>query len=433
LAVVAGCARTTVVPPETTVPPAASPRPTDTPEPSPVPPTPTASREAAARPLLMAHYMPWYQAPPVSTVWGWHWTMEHFSPYEVDAEGRPEIASHYMPLTGPYDSRDEAILEYQVLLMKLSGIDGVIVDWYGVESFWDYGVINKNTKALFDMVEKAGLRFAVCYEDQTIGHMVNNDHLDVTEVYDQGQEVMRYLEETLFREDIYLTFEGRPVLFVFGPQYFTNASDWDKLMSGLDAPPALVTLDRHTESAGIGSFPWPPMWAAKSGILTQEALESYLTGFYAKAERWDYLVGGAFPGFHDIYEEAGVGSSYGYLDPQEGETYRMTLGMAVDQGPDVIQLITWNDYGEGTMIEPTEEFGYRYLEMTQEARRATDDAAFPFEAEDLRLPLQLLQARRQYADDDEVNARLDAAFDALIAGEPDEAQEIIVEYAEAPE
>lgn len=80
------------------------------------------------RPLLMAHYMPWYQTPDVSGYWGWHWTMDHFDPSQEDDAGRPEIASHYLPLTGPYDSRDQLILEYQTLLVKISGIDGVIVD-----------------------------------------------------------------------------------------------------------------------------------------------------------------------------------------------------------------------------------------------------------------------------------------------------------------
>jgi hypothetical protein len=61
--------------------------------------------------------------------------------------------------------------------MRLSGIDGVIVDWYGTEPFWDYGVLNTATNKLFTHVKRAGLRFAICYEDQTIKHMVDNKHL----------------------------------------------------------------------------------------------------------------------------------------------------------------------------------------------------------------------------------------------------------------
>jgi len=433
LVLVAGCSRMSMTPTQTPVSQATpTSLPSSTPEPTPQS-TPTAvTPEESQRPLLMAHYMPWYQASPVSDVWGWHWTMEHFNPANQDENGRRDIASHYTPLTGPYDSSDAAILEYQVLLMKLSGIDGVIVDWYGIEDFWDYGVINESTQELFEMVKKAGLLFAICYEDQTVRLMVENKHIAVGDVYTHGQDVMRYLDASWFGDDAYLKYAGQPLLFLFGPQYFMNAADWDKLLSVLDTAPALVTLDKHTESAGVASFLWPPMWASKNGVLTQEALESYLTGFYGKAERWEYLVAGAFPGFQDIYEEAGVGSSYGYLDPQSGETFRLTLEMAVAQNPDLIQLITWNDYGEGTIIEPTVEFGYQYLEIVQDTRQATDDAAFPFEAADLQLPLQLLDARSRHAGDADANARLDEAFDALIAAAPDEAAAIIAEYAETP-
>ncbi len=86
----------------------------------------------------MVHYMPWFQTPSISGYWGWHWTMNHFNPDKIDLTGRHEIASHYCPLTGPYDSQDKDILEYQVLLMKISGIDGVLVDWYGNENYNDY-------------------------------------------------------------------------------------------------------------------------------------------------------------------------------------------------------------------------------------------------------------------------------------------------------
>src|ERR1035438_5153694 len=82
---------------------------------------------------VMVYYMPWYAAKPFSGEWGRHWTMDHFNPDKVNASGEREIASWYYPLIGPYDSADPAVLEYHVLLMKLAGIDGVIVDWYRSE------------------------------------------------------------------------------------------------------------------------------------------------------------------------------------------------------------------------------------------------------------------------------------------------------------
>src|SRR5215471_6209357 len=99
---------------------------------------------AASKPV-MVYYMPWFTAKPYSQTWGWHWTMDHFNPEEVNAVGERQIASWYYPLIGPYDSSDPAVLEYHVLLMKLAGIDGAIVDWYGSADFLDYGANNKAT------------------------------------------------------------------------------------------------------------------------------------------------------------------------------------------------------------------------------------------------------------------------------------------------
>jgi hypothetical protein len=369
--------------------------------------------------------MPWYQTPAVSGYWGWHWTMDHFDPSTKNENGQPEIASHYMPLTGPYDSCDDSLLEYQVLLMKLSGIDGVIVDWYGMEDFRDYAVLNESTGKLFEHVKKAGMLFAICYEDQSIKHMVNDNHITREEAHAHGQAVMRYMQEHWFGDSAYLKAADQPVLLTFGPQYFMSSKDWERLFSELEPRPALVTLDKHMVYGALSSFPWPPM----SGIsLNQEVIDAYLTQFYRKAQRWDYVVGGAFPGFHDIYQEAGIRSSYGYLDAQQGEMFRFTLQMALDQNADAIQLITWNDYGEGTIIEPTEEFGYQYLEIVQDARRGMDDSGFVFTSEDLRLPLQLFSLRKAHTGDLDVNARLDAAVEAMLAGDRDTAVSIITDY-----
>jgi len=82
----------------------------------------------AKGPLVLAHYIPWYQTKPVSGVWGWHWTMNHFNPEQVLENGQREAASHDYPLLGLYDCSDSDVLECQVLQMKFSGIQGVIIN-----------------------------------------------------------------------------------------------------------------------------------------------------------------------------------------------------------------------------------------------------------------------------------------------------------------
>jgi hypothetical protein len=376
------------------------------------------------RPLLLTHYMPWYQTPDVSGYWGWHWTMDHFDPTQMDASGRPQIASHFIPLTGVYDSQDDAVLEYQVLLMKLSGIDGVIVDWYGTSNFSDYSTLNAATVKLFDYITRAGLKFAICYEDRTVLNMVNEGYLTTETAVEQGLVDIAYANVQWFSSDAYVSYQGQPLVFVFGPLYFRQADHWTTIFAGIDPKPALVTLDRHLEFAALSSYPWPPMKMAGGAELYPAVLESYLELFYRNAQRRDFIVGSAFPGFYDVYEEAGVHSSYGYLDARDGETLRYTLDTALAQNSDIVQLVTWNDYGEGTTIEPTIEYGYQYLEIIQTTRRELD-SSFTVTAENLHLPLRLFQARRAYLGDAEVNAQLDQVFAALIAGDFATAQVIL--------
>jgi hypothetical protein len=129
------------------------------------------------------------------------------------------------------------------------------------------------------------------------------------------------------------------------------------------------------------------MWAAKGGVLDAAGLDAYFDRLYGQG---GVRIGAAFPGIHDIYAEAGVRPSHGRLDDRNGETFRHTLGRAVASGSPLVQLITWNDLGEGTCIEPSREYGYRYLEAIQGTRRRFPGEGFPVGPDDLRLPLRLI-------------------------------------------
>ena len=131
---------------------------------------PEATR-SAPKPV-MVHYMPWYTSKSFSGAWGWHWTMNHFNPDTTNSAGQQQIASWYYPLIGP-GFADPAALEYHVLLMKLAGIDGVIVDWHGTDNYNDYDINNQRTLAIFNYIRKAGLKFSLCYEDATIQAEIN--------------------------------------------------------------------------------------------------------------------------------------------------------------------------------------------------------------------------------------------------------------------
>jgi len=239
------------------------------------------SSAAASKPV-MVYYMPWFVAKPYSSSWGWHWTMNHYNPDVINASGGRQIASWYYPLIGPYDSADPAVLEYHVLLMKLGGIDGVIVDWYGPGDFADYALNNQRTAALFQWTRRAGLKFCLCYEDQTIRQEINGGYIDAKQGVAQAQQAMLYMQSNYMSDESFLRWKGQPVLLNFGPQYFTTNSQWETIFSVLSSKnqPAFFTEDNRLTIA-VGAFNWPPMWLSRApgtgGVLGVAALDAYLS------------------------------------------------------------------------------------------------------------------------------------------------------------
>ena len=376
-----------------------------------------AAGHASAKPV-MVHYMPWFESQPYSGYWGWHWTMAStninivpdINPNIINTNGEREVAAWYYPQIGAYDSADPAVLEYYVLLMKLAGIDGVIVDWYGIDNFDDYVLINQRTADLFNYTRKAGLKFSLCYEDATIGNEISGGFITAANATNHAQQAMLYAQTNYFTDPSYLRLTNMPVLLNFGPQYFKNNAQWVSIFSVLNATnqPAFFTEDNRL-SVGEGAFDWPPMSLSQTnkingeGVLTDSALQWYLSNFEQKAASWPAFVSTAFPRFHDYYAQAGTQPSYGYRDDENGTNLSATLSRAMTNASAIVQIATWNDFGEGTIVEPTvggseptTEYGYADLGMIQDLRRQYLDAGFPYHTNDLALALRLFNQRELY-------------------------------------
>lgn len=358
--------------------------------------------------MILAHYMPWYVGKPFSQVWGWHWTMNHFDPEQVVNGERP-IASHFYPLIGPYDSGDPYLLEYHLLLMKLAGIDGVVVDWYGLQDFRDYRVLHRNTQRLVDQVERLGMKFAICYEDQTIPALVQAGRMAAGNRVAHAADEVKWLAKHWFTLTSYVRVEGRPMLLSFGQTGLTG-EEWTQCLAGVKSPVAYFS-QHHRRTAALGAFDWP---------LPKEGLDA-IERFRKSSQAWPHSIAVAFPRFVDIYAQANVHESWGRIDDDRGATFRISMKLALKTNSPVIQIATWNDWGEGTMIEPSREFGYRDLEVLQELRREHIDSRFSAAASDLRLPRQLLELRRETTRPDHTK-QLDRIAELLATGKLGQAQ-----------
>ncbi len=368
---------------------------------------------------VLVHYMPWYASKPVSGHWGWHWTMNHFNPDTVTSNGEREVASHDYPLIDLYDSNDPDLLECHALLMKLAGIDGVVIDWYGTEKFRDYAEIHRNSEHLVKHLKRAGLRFAICYEDQTVKHMVEKGVFPKQHDVAHAQKVLKWLSNNWFADDAYVKTNGRPILLVFGPQYFTK-DQWGQILSGMPRRPLIYGLPHLSEQVGAdGAFGWPPVTGGRE--ITPTVWRQYLRSLYARGNAGQSVISVAFPSFRDIYKQAQLHGSYGSIDARNGQTFAETFDLAQKSNSEIVQIATWNDYGEGTVIEPTKASGYLYLEYVQ--KHAKPQA--PYGPNDLRLPVVLYQLKKRQAQNGASMKRLQLATDFLFAGKCDEARTVI--------
>ncbi|MBI1310218.1 hypothetical protein GC176_02840 [bacterium] len=356
-----------------------------------------------ARKLLLAHYMPWYVAKPFSDVWGWHWTMNHFDP-EQQTNGRRAIASHFYPLIGPYDSGDRDVIECHLLTMKLAGIDGVIVDWYGLTDFRDYATLHRNTTRVLQECERLKMKFVICYEDQTIPALVKGGRLAANDPVSHAVSELEWLDKYWFKSPSYVCLDGKPVLLSFGHAGLTD-DEWSQCLDRLQVPVAYFSEHSRRRRA-TGAFDWP---IPSQGLIATEK-------FQKAAADWPHSIPTAFPRFVDVYKEAGLHDGYGRIDDDRGQTFRTSLRRTMNSKANLVQIATWNDWGEGTIIEPSIEFGYRDLQLIQSLRRSRDELPAEFNASDLRLPTRLLELRRK-ADSPDESQRLDRIAESLAAGQ----------------
>jgi hypothetical protein len=347
--------------------------------------------------------------------------MNHYDPEHRVGERR-DAASSYYPLIGLYDSGDPDALQCQVLLMKLAGLDGAIIDWYGNEDFLDYGINNRNTRLFVSLLEKAGLKFAICYEDQTVPKLIEAKRFPESDAVTHGQRLMQWMQQNFFSSPAYVTIQNRPVLLTFGSPYYNDAQ-WNRIFSVLPRKPWYFTETvKRAETAAIGGFDWPlPQGGTEQALREQDT-------FYERARDWPLFIAAAFPRFSDIYDQAGVHKSWGRIEDRNGRTYTDTLTKALKSSAAIIQAVTWNDWGEGTQIEPSVEFGYRDLETTQRLRRRYLEPAFGPSGQDLRLPVDWYLLRKKKAGDPAAQKKLSAFFPLAASGRLEQAKRLLAGY-----
>jgi hypothetical protein len=371
------------------------------------------------------HYMPWFETPQSlggtlsGTNWGYHWKFNNRNPNIVDANGRRQIASHYYPKIGPYSSSDPAVIEYHTLLMKYAGVDGVLIDWYGQQgSNGDVGSLLASSNAIVGRVDDAGLKFGVILEDRFSTVSSSNQTADIN----KAKANLAYLRDNYFNKPEYIRInaDNDPFLGVFGPIKFQTPSQWTEILAQAGEPVDFTTLWYESGDAGSnadGEYAWIYEDGAQNNHLNHQR-----NFWQVRAPTLGTAGGVAYPGFDDYYQEGGTGTVIGFDIPHaNGQTLAstLTLASAYAANVDFLQLATFNDFGEGTMFEPTVETGFAYLRQVQQFTGVSYDEG------ELNLVFRLYRARKEFAGQPAIQTQLDSAAANLAALQVSAAEAIL--------
>ncbi len=240
-----------------------------------------------------------------------------------------------------YNSADPAQVKRQVEDMISRGIDGVILDWYGPNN-----TIDQAAQLVMHEAEKhSGFSFAIMIDTGAIGANQCNG-CSPQQIL---ENLLQYVENTYFPSSAYLNIGGQPIVtnFNIDNQY---SVDWQQANGTLKTPPRFLFQDDggFTHAMSDGSYSWVMPWTNDLGL-------GYLSNFYSTGLAFSNkeTMGATYKGFNDSLASWGSGR---YMDQQCGKTWLKTfsqINSMYNQGKQLpyLQLVTWNDYEEGTEIE----------------------------------------------------------------------------------
>ncbi len=311
--------------------------------------------------LVLAFHYPWYGARD-GPAGGWvHWG-------EPDGESIPSSA-HY-PLLGPYDSLDPAIIEAQIRLAQGAGIDGFIVSWWGPGAREDEAFA-----LLLKEAEELGFTATIYFES------VRPSDWPVLTSLDVARE-MEYFLEAYGESDAFLRLWGKPVIFVYNAEAHGRGPDfWGEARSILE--------ERWGDVILIGDYRAEGFNGVFDGAHTYIELDQgEASRAYRRYTDWSIAAPGS--GFNDVMEAVGASGRLvltrrvscgtvvpGYddrevrdpgalVDRRGGSTYDEYWDMAEEANVDWVLITSWNEWHEGTEIEPSLEHGFDALAQTRE-------------------------------------------------------------------
>lgn len=252
------------------------------------------------------------------------------------------------PSLGRYSSDDVDVVRQHIRLAKAAGITGFIVSWKGTE------VLDRRLAQLVEPARAESFTLAVIYEALD----AQREPLPVEQVQaDLAAFRQRYAADPVFG------LFARPVVIWTGTWRYTRpevARVTAAVRDGLSVLASERDVQGYQRVADLvagNAYYWSSV-----DPLQHRGHEAKLTEMGEAVHRHGGLWIAPFaPGF----DARRVGGS-SVVERRDGATMRASYSAAVASSPDALGLISWNEFGEATHVEPSTNLGPRYVEVLRD-------------------------------------------------------------------
>ncbi|SAL32762.1 lipopolysaccharide biosynthesis protein-like protein [Caballeronia udeis] len=295
------------------------------------------------------------------------------------------------PLLGFYDDSRIDIATQHIRWMHDYGIDFVVYDWYWIN---DGGaVLTQAIDAYLASPARSAVKFSILWAN----------HTDTPSSLAQFDAIVDYWIRHYFLQESYYRIDGLPVVFIFAPE------DLDRKASSFGMNVAQLFERARKEAAAAGI---PGIYFVATSQAVAEPVEHGLPAAgYSAISAYNYhmgLSGNYSPDMPQSHSYSELSNGYrqswtwilthsrlpyfvpvtsgwdkrpwggspdklhdlSFSVPHEFEEHLKQARSILDQYPDkthrTVVICCWNEFGEGSFIEPTEKWRFDYLQQVKD-------------------------------------------------------------------
>ena len=282
---------------------------------------------APERPVL-AFYYPWY------------------SPWQFNRAAMWDVP------VSPYESDSRATVERQVSEARSAGITGFISSWWGKDNRTD-----KNFATLLDVSKGTDFASTIYFETGAPGLASPPEIV----------AALRYVMSAYGSHPNFARVGGKPAIFFWNPAAAGSADTWRGIRAQVDPGREWhwnVETDRP--EGWLDVFDGVHLFSAASwtadATATYKNLKAKVDAAAARTGSPKVWAAGVAPGWDNTRQDNPAKVSVGR---ENGGYYARRWEAAIASDPGAITITSWNEWGEGTAIEPGTSYGNLYLDLTR--------------------------------------------------------------------